>query len=134
MSDDRVKVFTAGAFAENGYVVRDEGAGCAIVVDPGACADQQVEWLRQTGDRLDAIVLTHAHLDHVEGIPVVRRAFYCTPPTGRSTTGSPPRRPCSESISKLSRVRPANSWRTIPCGAVSSPSRCVAPPVTLRGT
>ena len=75
MSDDRVKVFTAGAFAENGYVVRDERAGCALVVDPGACASAQVEWLRQTGDRLDAIVLTHAHLDHVEGIPVVRRAF-----------------------------------------------------------
>lgn len=75
MSDDRVKVFTAGVFGENGYVVRDEEAGCAIVVDPGACADQQVDWLRETGDRLDAIVLTHAHLDHVEGIPVVRRAF-----------------------------------------------------------
>jgi glyoxylase-like metal-dependent hydrolase (beta-lactamase superfamily II) len=75
VSDDRVKVFTAGAFAENGYVVRDADAGCAIIVDPGACAEDQLAWLRETGDRLDAIVLTHAHLDHVEGIPLVRRAW-----------------------------------------------------------
>ncbi len=70
-----VRGFTGGAFAENGYVVRDAEAGCALVVDPGACAVEQVAWLRETGDRLDAIVLTHAHLDHVEGVPAVRRAF-----------------------------------------------------------
>lgn len=75
MSDERVKVFTAGAFAENGYVVRDPEARRALIVDPGACASQQVDWIRQTGDRVDAIVLTHAHLDHVEGIPLVRAAF-----------------------------------------------------------
>lgn len=72
---DIVRGFTAGAFAENGYVVRDAAAGCALVIDPGACAADQVAWLRETGDELLAIVLTHAHLDHVEGIPEVRRAF-----------------------------------------------------------
>lgn len=70
-----VRVFTAGVFAENGYGLRDPAAGVAVLVDPGACASQQVAWLRETGDRLEAVVLTHAHLDHVEGIPDVRAAF-----------------------------------------------------------
>jgi glyoxylase-like metal-dependent hydrolase (beta-lactamase superfamily II) len=70
-----VRAFTAGAFAENGYVVRDPVSGRAWIVDPGACAPQQVAALREAGDTLDAVVLTHAHIDHVEGLPEVRRAF-----------------------------------------------------------
>lgn len=66
---------TAGPFAENGYVVRDPAAGVAVIVDPGACAPALVEQVRADGDRLDGVILTHAHLDHVEGIPAVREAF-----------------------------------------------------------
>lgn len=70
-----VRGATGGAFAENGYLVRDPVAGVAVVVDPGACAPALVEHVRSTGDTLTALVLTHAHIDHVEGIPVVRDAF-----------------------------------------------------------
>lgn len=67
-----VHAFTGGAFGENGYLVRCPGTNRVVAVDPGAGADQMVEALEEWGAQLDAIVLTHAHLDHVEGIPVLR--------------------------------------------------------------
>lgn len=67
-----VHVFTGGAFAENGYLVRCETTGHAIVVDPGAAAPRMVAQLERWGTAPDAIVLTHAHVDHVEGVPELR--------------------------------------------------------------
>ena len=43
------------------------------MIDPGAGALGMVELLEQTGWSVEAIYLTHAHIDHVEGIPVIRR-------------------------------------------------------------
>ena len=43
-----------------------------VVVDPGASAPEMVAWLSDTGWPVRAIYLTHAHIDHVEGIPSVR--------------------------------------------------------------
>ena len=64
-----VQSFTGGAFAENGYLLLSADGASAAVVDPGACAPAIVAALRDSGARLEAILLTHAHLDHVEGIP-----------------------------------------------------------------
>lgn len=66
-----IRPFAAGQFAENGYLVRCDDEGTSIVVDPGAGAPEMVEALREGDLRLVAIVLTHAHLDHVEGIPTI---------------------------------------------------------------
>jgi glyoxylase-like metal-dependent hydrolase (beta-lactamase superfamily II) len=40
----------------------------AAAIDPGAAAGRMVEAVRADGLRLDAIVLTHAHVDHIEGV------------------------------------------------------------------
>lgn len=64
--------FEGGAFAENGYLVVSGGGDRAVAVDPGAAAPGMVDWLAREGVSLDAILLTHAHLDHVEGIPSIR--------------------------------------------------------------
>lgn len=71
----RVRAFTGGGFAENGYVAVCQETGAAVAVDPGASAPLMVEALRDDGVDLHAILLTHAHLDHVEGVHVVREAF-----------------------------------------------------------
>jgi hydroxyacylglutathione hydrolase len=67
-----VEVFSGGSFAENGYLVRCEESNRAAVVDPGGAAEGMVARLEEWGAELEAILLTHAHLDHVEGIPRIR--------------------------------------------------------------
>lgn len=66
----RVHVTTrvAGAFGENGYLLYEQDAASAIIIDPGAQADALAEDLERLGLTLAAILLTHAHLDHVEGV------------------------------------------------------------------
>jgi glyoxylase-like metal-dependent hydrolase (beta-lactamase superfamily II) len=63
---------TNGVFAENCYIVADRGAGEAVLVDPGEEANLFLARLRTEGLRLAAIWLTHAHLDHVAGVGVVK--------------------------------------------------------------
>jgi len=61
-------------FAENCYIVADREAAEAVLVDPGEEAGLFLARLQSEGLRLTAIWLTHAHLDHVAGIPEVRVA------------------------------------------------------------
>lgn len=66
---------TVGAFQENAYLVVDQATGRAVFIDPGDEGDRLVETLRRSGATLDAIWLTHAHVDHVGGIAAIRRRY-----------------------------------------------------------
>ncbi|WP_420130520.1 MBL fold metallo-hydrolase [Longimicrobium sp.] len=68
-----VRSFTGGVFAENTYLVACARTGAGILVDPGAAAGDAIAAARAAGITIEQIVLTHAHLDHVEGIPLARR-------------------------------------------------------------
>jgi hydroxyacylglutathione hydrolase len=67
-----VRSFTGGGFAENTYVVSCARTGSGILVDPGAAAGAALDAAEAAGVRIERIVLTHAHLDHVEGLPLAR--------------------------------------------------------------
>jgi glyoxylase-like metal-dependent hydrolase (beta-lactamase superfamily II) len=69
----RVAVRTVGAFEENSYLVIDEATNRAVFIDPGDEPDRLLAMLRESGASLDAIWLTHGHLDHVGGIAGIRR-------------------------------------------------------------
>jgi len=71
----RVAVRTVGIFEENSYLVIDEATNRAVFIDPGDEPEKLLAMLRESGASLEAIWLTHAHLDHVGGIAGVRRAF-----------------------------------------------------------
>jgi glyoxylase-like metal-dependent hydrolase (beta-lactamase superfamily II) len=71
----RITSHTVGAFAENSYVVVDEDTGSVGVVDPGAEGDRLVAAVERGGGRLEAIWITHAHVDHVGGIAALRRRW-----------------------------------------------------------
>jgi len=68
----RVKVFTGGVFGENGFVATCEATKATVVIDPGASAPDMASYLATEGLKVQAILLTHAHLDHVEGLGVIR--------------------------------------------------------------
>ncbi len=67
-----VRTFTGGGFGENGYLVVCEGTGAAVIVDPGAAAAAMAGLVASEGLDLQAVLLTHAHLDHVEGVHHIR--------------------------------------------------------------
>jgi hydroxyacylglutathione hydrolase len=71
-----VKIITIpnGVFVENTYLVVDERAGEAAIVDPGEEGGLILHKLGETGARVVGVWLTHAHLDHVLGVPRVRGA------------------------------------------------------------
>jgi len=68
-----VRCFTGGAFQENGYLLTCRATRRAVAVDPGFATPALMGVLAREELTLDAIYLTHAHLDHVEGIPALRK-------------------------------------------------------------
>lgn len=60
-----------GPVQENTYLVR-HNSGAAVLVDPGEDAVDILELVAKTNSSLKAILLTHAHFDHVGAVQVVR--------------------------------------------------------------
>lgn len=70
----RIRTFTGRGFGENAYLLVCDDSGTSVVVDPGAGASEVVSAIRDEGLSLHAILLTHAHLDHIEGVSDMRAA------------------------------------------------------------
>jgi hydroxyacylglutathione hydrolase len=70
-----IDVRTVGPFQENSYLVIDDTTNRAVLIDPGDEGELLVEMVRNSGATLEAIWLTHAHIDHIGGIAEVRRHF-----------------------------------------------------------
>ncbi len=70
-----IEAIPVGPFQANAYLVIDETSRRAAIVDPGAEGDELAARLAAMGVTLDAIWVTHGHLDHVGGITGVRRTF-----------------------------------------------------------
>ncbi len=65
------------------------GGDQAVVVDPGD-ETPVLDWLREQGKRLAAILITHHHYDHIGGIPELTQAFPGIPvfgPAGETIRG-----------------------------------------------
>ncbi|WP_308638488.1 MBL fold metallo-hydrolase [Paenibacillus silvisoli] len=73
----KIETFTLGPLQTNCYLLTEETGTRAFVVDPGMGPKRLIERIRERGLALEAIVLTHAHFDHMGGVDEVRRAFGC---------------------------------------------------------
>src|SRR5205807_8779850 len=49
------------------YLVGDESAGCAVVVDPALAIEPYVDEAERRGVRIERVLETHNHADHVSG-------------------------------------------------------------------
>ncbi len=58
------------------WLLQDTATGCRAVVDP-ADAEAIIGAVEATGGRLDLILLTHHHDDHIAGTDAVRARFGC---------------------------------------------------------
>jgi len=71
----KIAHLTVGAFQENCYLVSDPDTKTAVLIDPGGEGDRINRLVADAGVRLDAIWVTHGHLDHIGAIAAVKRAY-----------------------------------------------------------
>lgn len=59
--------FTVGPFAEHTYILSDEDTKEAYLIDPGGENEKVLSYLKKTGLKVKALLVTHGHIDHVAG-------------------------------------------------------------------
>jgi glyoxylase-like metal-dependent hydrolase (beta-lactamase superfamily II) len=70
-----VRMFTVGPLQENAYIVRADAASeRAVMVDPGEEPQRLLEAAEQLGVKIEAILITHCHFDHIGAVAPVARA------------------------------------------------------------
>jgi glyoxylase-like metal-dependent hydrolase (beta-lactamase superfamily II) len=69
-----IEQITLTAFQQQTRVLGCEETRRAVCVDPGEETDEIVGALERHGLELQAIALTHAHMDHVGGVAALKRA------------------------------------------------------------
>jgi len=109
-----------GMFAENCYLVVDEDAGECAIVDPGEEAGLILHKVKETGTRPVAIWLTHAHIDHVLGVPRIAAE------TGAPVWLHPADRPLYDAVPEQA------AWFGLaPPGSLPAPDHEIAPGARL---
>lgn len=71
----RVETLTVGPFQENCYLVIDETSNSAVLIDPGSEPEKIIAAVEKSGAQLEAIWITHAHVDHVGAIASVKNKW-----------------------------------------------------------
>jgi glyoxylase-like metal-dependent hydrolase (beta-lactamase superfamily II) len=71
----KIESRVVGPFQENSYLAIDEPTTRAVLIDPGDEADVLIAMVEESKAVLEAIWLTHGHLDHIGGIAGVRRRW-----------------------------------------------------------
>jgi hydroxyacylglutathione hydrolase len=70
-----IETFITTPFAQNTRVIACPETRRAICVDPGDSADIIAAFIKENDFVLQAIALTHAHLDHIGGVSGLREIF-----------------------------------------------------------
>lgn len=70
-----IETFVLSPFQQNTRVVACEKTQNAICIDPGEDSAELVRFIKDNNFDLQAIALTHAHLDHIGGVSFLRESF-----------------------------------------------------------
>lgn len=68
-----VRSMVCGMVENNVYIVNRMGSDQAVVIDPAGDGSQVLEYLDELGLKCAAILLTHGHFDHIEGVSLLRQ-------------------------------------------------------------
>lgn len=66
-----------GVYQVNCYIIHEENAASCCVLDPGGEAQKVLELLKNRNLKLDAVLLTHGHFDHVGAVQPLAEATGC---------------------------------------------------------
>lgn len=72
-----IETLPLGAYQTNCYIVWEENSGDCIVIDPGYAPEQVILEAEDLGKKVDAILLTHGHFDHVGGVKGIAERLGC---------------------------------------------------------
>ena len=64
----KLEKFVTGIISTNCYLVINEDTKQAVVIDPAACPSYLMSHIKSEGLKIEAILLTHGHFDHIMGI------------------------------------------------------------------
>ena len=67
-------MFTVGQIAENCFLLRKDGSGRALIVDPGDEAERILAAADELGVTIEGILLTHTHFDHIGAVAPIAKA------------------------------------------------------------
>ena len=70
-----IKNYHTGPLAVNCYVVTTKKTKKTFMVDPGGHNSDMVNYIKENGLALEYIILTHAHGDHMGGVPGIQEEF-----------------------------------------------------------
>ena len=70
-----LEVRAVAPFYKNGFVVACERTREAVLIDPGDEVDQLLGAVRDLDVDVQAVLLTHAHIDHITGVAAAKDAF-----------------------------------------------------------
>ncbi len=64
----KVERFVTGIISTNCYLAVNEDTKQAVIVDPAACPKKMLDFIEEKELKIEAILLTHGHFDHIMGI------------------------------------------------------------------
>ncbi len=91
----RLLCFEAGLMRSNNYLLINEDLGEALLIDCGGTGEEVVLAAGQNGVRIAAVLLTHGHADHIEGVERVVKQFCCPAYLHRFDAQYPKRPECN---------------------------------------
>lgn len=74
----KVDYFVVGMIATNCYLIEDEATGALAVIDPGDECPELYDEIDHRGGKLDYILLTHGHYDHILGVARLCERYHPT--------------------------------------------------------